>query len=275
MRWPPPRLKWHMLRRRKSDPGHLRANLEAALLAGAACEVDLHFTADGHAFCLHDDTVDRETTGTGPAALLRRSDVERLRQRDGDGVALESAPLFLDEVADMVRRHGRSDGGLVQLDVKASLDALGACGLERMSDAIGRAASRFVAGASDWRTPTRMAEAIGGVRRGFDPLDFYPRSMPHGAEAFRALGRRMMETAPDADIYYLEAKLVRAGLRTGINLVEIARRDGAEVDVWTIDADRPALREELAEMIHAGCTQVTSNDPDILQPLVEEIARCS
>ncbi len=274
MNRPPPRLKWHMLRRRKSDPGHLRANLEAALLAGAACEVDLQFTADGHAFCLHDDTLDRETTGTGPAAILRRSDVERLRQRGGDGVALESAPLFLDEVADMVRRFGRPDGGLVQLDVKAPLDTLGPDGLERMSGAIGEAASRFVAGACDWRTPTRMADAIEGLRRGFDPLDFYPRSMPQGAEAFRALGRRTMETAPDADIYYLEAKLVRAGLRAGVNLVEIARRDGSEVDVWTIDADRPALREELAELIRAGCTQVTSNDPDILQPLVEEIARC-
>lgn len=274
MNGPPPRLKWHMLRRRKSDPGHLRANLEAALLVGAACEVDLQFTADGHAFCLHDDTLDRETTGTGPAASLRRSDIERLRQRGGDGLALESAPLFLDEVADMVRRFGQPDGGLVQLDVKAPLDSLGAAGLARMSDAMGGVARHFVAGACDWRTPTRLAEAMAGVRRGFDPLDFYPRSMPQGAEAFRALGRRTMETAPDADIYYLEAKLVRAGLRAGVNLVEIARRDGAEVDVWTIDADRPALREELAELIRAGCTQVTSNDPDILQPLVEEIARC-
>ena len=43
---PPPRLKWHMLRRRKSDPGHFRANLEQALRVGAACEVDLHFTAE-------------------------------------------------------------------------------------------------------------------------------------------------------------------------------------------------------------------------------------
>ncbi len=272
---PPPRLKWHMLRRRKSDPGHLRANLEAALRAGAACEVDLHFTADGHAFCLHDDTLDRETTGTGPAAMLQRGQIERLRQKDGRGAALESTPLFLDEVAQMVRRFGRPDGGLVQLDVKASLDILGPDGLERMSLAIGDVASRFVAGACDWRTPTRLAAAIKGVRRGFDPLDFYPRSLPQGREAFRAVGMRMMETAPDAEIYYLEAKLVRAGLASGINLVEVARRDGAEVDVWTIDADRPALREELAELIAAGCTQVTSNDPDVLQPLVEEIARCS
>jgi glycerophosphoryl diester phosphodiesterase len=144
-----------------------------------------------------------------------------------------------------------------------------------MSRAVGDAASRFVAGACDWRTPTRLAEAIKGVHKGFDPLDFYPRSLPQGTEAFRALGLRMMESAPDAEIYYLEAKLVRAGLAAGVNLIDTARRDGAEVDVWTIDADRPALREELAELMRAGCTQVTSNDPDVLKPIVEEIARCS
>ena len=37
-----PRLKWHMLRRRETDPAHLRENLDAGLRAGAALEVELH-----------------------------------------------------------------------------------------------------------------------------------------------------------------------------------------------------------------------------------------
>ena len=55
----------------------------------------------------------------------------------------------------------------------------------------------------------------------------------------------------------------------------VRARNGAEVDVWTIDADRTGLRDQLAVLIDAGCTQVTSNDPDILQPLLEEIAACA
>ncbi len=65
-----PRLKWHMLRRRRGDPPFFRRNLVAGLEAGAALEVDLVVTADGHFLCLHDLTLDAETTGTGP--LLRR-----------------------------------------------------------------------------------------------------------------------------------------------------------------------------------------------------------
>ena len=95
-----------MLRRRKADPPHLRANLEAALRAGAACEVDLVFTADGHGVCLHDTSLDRETTGAGPVVRRTRAEVEALRQRGADGTPLDSAPLFLDEVVAAMRRQG-------------------------------------------------------------------------------------------------------------------------------------------------------------------------
>ncbi len=272
---PVPRLKWHMLRRRKSDPGHLRANLAAALEAGAACEVDIQFTADGHAFCLHDRTLDRETTGTGPAAALRRSEIEALRQRAPDGVPVDSAPLFLDEVAEAVRRFGRADGGLVQLDVKAPIDAFDDATLGRMTRSIGDAAHRFVAGACDWRMPTRLAAGIPGMKAGFDPLDFYPRTLPEDADAYRALAAKTVATAPDAAIYYLEANLVLGGLDAGVNLIDAVRQNGAEVDVWTVDADRSGLRDLLARLVRAGCTQVTSNDPDKLRPLLEEIAACA
>ncbi len=275
MRLRVPRLKWHMLRRRKADPGHLRANLGAALAAGAACEVDLRFSADGHAFCLHDATLDRETTGTGPADRLSRGEIERLRQRAPDGRVTGEAPLFLDEVADAVRRRGRDGAGLVQLDVKAAVEALDAARLERLRATLGDVSRRFVAGACDWRMPKRLAAAIPGLQAGFDPLDFYPRSMPQGAAAFRALGERTVATAPDASIYYLEADLVLAGLAEGVNLVEMVRRGGAEVDAWTIDADRPDLRTLLGKIVRAGATQITSNDPDILAPLLEEICACA
>ena len=60
-----PRLKWHKLRQRRDDTPFLRANLAAGLAGGAAMEVDLSATADGDFVCVHDTTLDRETTGTG------------------------------------------------------------------------------------------------------------------------------------------------------------------------------------------------------------------
>ena len=70
------RLKWHMVRRRRDDPAFLRRNLVAGLEAEAALEVDLVLTADRHFVCLHDLTLDAETTGTGPVASARRTDLD-------------------------------------------------------------------------------------------------------------------------------------------------------------------------------------------------------
>ena len=113
-----PRLKWHKLKRKRSDAPFLRQNLAAGLTAGAALEVDLVVTADGHFLCLHDLTLDAETTGTGPVAAATRAEVARLRQRGSNGEVLDEPPLFLDEVAAIVSRLGRDSGGLTQIDVK-------------------------------------------------------------------------------------------------------------------------------------------------------------
>jgi hypothetical protein len=50
---------------------------------------------------------------------------------------------------------------------------------------------------------------------------------------------------------------------------------GARVDAWTIDADLPDLRDVLRRLIAVGCHQLTSNDPEALRPIVEEVALCS
>lgn len=274
-----PRLKWHQLRRRRSDPPFLRRNLEEALRTGAACEVDLVFTADGHAFCLHDLLLDRETTGFGPAAEATRAEVERLRQRAEDGHVLADRPLFLDEIVDTVGRIGASEPGLVQLDIKAPIEALGSAALERFGRVLGDAAPAFVAGGYDWAMIERLREAAPGMQAGFDPLAHYPRSCALSAAEFRTLGERTLAIAPDAAIFYLEAKLVLAGLRAGVNLVEIVKQDEALVDAWTLNAEEPDLRADLRRLIQAGCDQITTDDPDILGAMVRdiggEIASCS
>lgn len=260
-----------MLRRRRSDPPFLLENLVAALEAGAACEVDIVFTADGHAFCLHDRDLDRETTGTGPAVRRTRAEVERLRQRGNDGTMLDTLPLFLDEIVAAVQRCPTVFQAQVQLDIKAPIDTLTDEALTRMRAILGDGAPLFIAGGYDWTMIRQIVDAVPGLHAGFDPLAFYPRSCALKATAFRALGRRTLATAPDAAMFYLEGKLVLTALDRGINLIEMVSADGAMVDVWTLDADRPDLRRDLRRVIEAGCHQITSNDPDALHPLVEEI----
>lgn len=269
------RLKWHQLRRRRADPVFLRANLEAALAAGAACEVDLVATADGHLVCLHDLTLDAETTGSGPVAAADRHAIERLQQRAPDGTPMTEPPLFLDEVVSAVRRHGCRSDGRVQLDLKVPPQQLGPAVLDRFRSVLADTAPAFTAGGCDWSAIVSLADAAPGLRRGFDPLDFHENHPPGDASQFRALAELTRATAPDADIYYLQADLILAGLDLGVNMVELVRSPGAEVDAWTIDADRAELRHVLQRLIDAGCDQITSNDPDVLTPLVAELTACS
>ena len=41
-------------------------------------ETDLHLSSDGHVMCIHDDTVDRTTDGTGPVSDFTASALESL-----------------------------------------------------------------------------------------------------------------------------------------------------------------------------------------------------
>ena len=269
-----PRLKWHQLRRRRSDPVFLRANLEAALQTGAACEVDLVATADGHFLCLHDLTLDAETTGTGPVAALDRIEIERLRQRAPDGRPLAEPPLFLDEVVAAVCRHGAVPPGSVQLDVKLAEAELTPALLATLPLVLGEDTACFTAGGYDWPAICRLAQAAPGLRRGFDPLDFHEQTPPRDALEFCDLAELTLSTAPDAAIYYLHAEMVLDGLDVGVNMVERMRSHGAEVDCWTIDADRPNVATILHRLIAAGCDQITTNDPETLAPMIAEITTC-
>ena len=62
-----------------------------------------------------------------------------------------------------------------------------------------------------------------------------------------------------------------AALDAGVNLVTAVTVAGAQVDAWTIDADRPDLQDVLRRLMAAGCQQITSNDPQALAPVIADI----
>jgi glycerophosphoryl diester phosphodiesterase len=267
-----PRLKWHQLRRRRSDAPFLRENLVAGLAAGAALEVDVVVTADGHFLCLHDLTLDAETTGMGPVAKAKRSEVAQLRQRGTDGGALDSPPLFLDEVMDIVSRMERDVGSLIQLDIKEPQDRFGDALVAQFAGTIGTLRDRFIVSGYNASFITRLCEASPGLACGFDPLDIYNLEALTRTADFESLAAATLHLAPRAAIYYLEVDLVLKGLDSGFNLVESLTGNGAEIDAWTLDADRPGLHDILKRLAGAGVHQITTNDPDELEMILREIA---
>lgn len=268
MNRPPLRFKWHRLKRQRGEPPFLRDALEAGLAARAPLEVDLRATADGHWVCLHDPTLERETSGRGAVAERTRAELLVLRQRGEDGALLADPPLFLDELAAAVRRRADLPAGLVQLDVKEPPARLDDRLLASFARALEGVAPAFTAGGCEAPLVRALAAAAPGIASGFDPLASYEEvGLPADGAGFRALGEATLAAMPEAAIFYLEARLVTAAAGAGVGLPGLVKRNGALVDAWTVDADRPDLLALLEELASLGCDQVTSNDPLALEAL--------
>jgi len=113
----------HARNPRREDPAFSRVNLETALAAGAAVEVDLVASADGDFVCLHELMLEHETTGRGPVAGSSSQAVLAFQRRDNAGEPLESRILGFAELVQIVRSRpppGQPDG-CVQLDLNEPL----------------------------------------------------------------------------------------------------------------------------------------------------------
>lgn len=80
-------------------PENTLANLEVAIRKGFDLyETDIRRTRDGVFVIVHDDVLDRETTGLGPVEELSIDDVKKLKKRYRDGSVSESPVATLEEL---------------------------------------------------------------------------------------------------------------------------------------------------------------------------------
>ena len=91
------------------------SSFEASLAAGVPfLEIDVATTRDGVLVLMHDDTLDRTTTGTGPLDVRTWNEIRGLRIERPDGSVLDEGIPRLDEVLEW----GRKAGAFFELDVK-------------------------------------------------------------------------------------------------------------------------------------------------------------
>ena len=100
-------------------PENTLANFRACLELRLGFEFDVQRTKDGHLVCIHDDTVNRTTNGTGKIAELT---LEEIRKLDAGSwfdpkFAGEKVPT-IEEVLKLVADHRQKDV-LVAVDLKA------------------------------------------------------------------------------------------------------------------------------------------------------------
>ena len=260
-------LKWHKLRRAGADPAHDRDNLRRGIALGASLEVDLRATRDGHFVCLHDAEIAAETTGEGLVQDHDRAALERLRQRGNDGRPLPTAPLFLDEVTDALAGAPADWRGRLQLDLQPPPAPFDPVTVERFAALTAPVAPHLLLSGARWPAVLRLGRAVPGLRLGFDPCDIHEVAPPASALEFAALGAYTLAHARAAAIFYFHIPMLLRGLELGVDLIAIARAQGAEVDAWRLEPEDDPAAATLARLVEAGVDQITTDSPEALEQL--------
>lgn len=98
-----------------TDPENCLSSLQTAWDAGIRLmEVDVATTGDGALVLLHDDTLERTTTGHGPLNTITLAYLKSCRLKDPHGYAVdETVPTLAEALA-----WARTTGAALQLDIK-------------------------------------------------------------------------------------------------------------------------------------------------------------
>jgi glycerophosphoryl diester phosphodiesterase len=265
------RLKWHRLQRRPEDLAFTPRRLREGLILGASMEVDLRRHADHGFVCLHDETLERETTGRGAVAETNTETLRRLTLRGADGGPSGEGLILLEDLAEIARMDGDRHA-LLQLDLKEDDAALDAGLIEGFRRIIACIAGRCIVSGHDWTAVSRLAASLPELRRGFDPCADDTLDQLRDDKDFRMFIADGLAAAPEADTIYLDYRIVLAALEMGVDLIAPCHAAGKTVDAWTLNPDHHRAAESLWHLIALKVDQITTDAPEALEALFDSIA---
>ena len=225
----------------------LLAFRKAVELGADYLEFDVHLTKDGEPVVIHDPTLDRTTTGTGPVRERPLAELRALRLKDRDGAATDERLPTLDEVVQVAARGHRQ----MLLEIKVDERGQRYPGIEEKALAVldrhGMAPSAIVMAfeADTWR---RVRELRPDLRAG---ALYSPRTLA-------AMGSDVLREMEEAQ----KAGVVFVGLHQALVSAETAaqaRRLRLVLGAWTVN-DAPAI----VRMIQLGVGIVISDRPDLV-----------
>lgn len=277
--------KYHrLLTGRGRHPPNSLSALEEVVRDGAeAIEFDIHALSGGDYVFVHDEQLDRETTGTGPVAACTAAAAKLLRLRGSD-----EPPALLSEASALL--HDVTRPMKVQVDLKDQYPLSGEESrrlLRALEPLRANPRLRVVLGClADWnlRTLRRMdAELHVGLDFAWY-LDVVGEEFPGLPTRVNAYGylddhplgyRRVMPArdyledritalcglVPGVVEVYLRKELIHQAMADGCNPVQVIRiaLGDVVVDGWTVNADDPDAGTHLAAMLEAGVDQITTD----------------
>lgn len=277
--------KYHRLLsgRGRRPPNSLSALQEVIAEGAEAIEFDVHALNGGDYLFVHDETLDRETTGSGAVAACTAREAKSLRLRGSD-----EPPALLSEAVVLLRDVTRTMKVQVDLKDQYPLGDEQARRLLRALEPLRTNTSlRVVVGClADWNL--RMLRRIDStLLLGLDfawyldaVVDEFPR-LPvrenvYGYLDDHALGFRRAMPVRDyledrivtlcalvrgPSEIYLRKEFIHQAVADGCNPVQIARRELGKivVDGWTLNAGDRDAETHLMAMLEAGVDQITTD----------------
>jgi len=279
-------LKYHrLLSGTGAHPPNSLSALRELLDGGAeAIEFDVHAIGGGDYLLVHDETLDRETTGTGPVAASTPASVKNLRLRGWD-----EAPALLSEVARILAEHRRPVKVQVDFKDQRPLPAKEVQSFLRAIEPL-RANSNLsvvVGCLGDWNLRT-LRRLDSHLALGLDFLLYLDAPMPgefpclplrvnvygylddHPLGYMRLVPTRdyledriesLCHLVPGAVEVYLRLDFIIQAHSDGINPVDVVRRalGSVLIDGWTLNADHPQTPEMLRALSVNGVDQITTD----------------
>lgn len=227
----------------------LLAFRNALALGADFLELDVHLTRDGELVVIHDATLDRTTTGTGPVRERTLAELGPLRLKDRGGAVVEEAVPTLDQVVALAVAGKRQ----LLLEIKVDERRQRYPGIEEKVFAVldrHRYVPFTVVMAFEGDTWRRVRQLRPDARVA---ALYSPRMLPTpavGAE-LQALGR---------------AGVAVVGLHQALVTAEVAtqaRLAGLTLGVWTVNE-----RDAIARFIDQGVGVVITDRPDLAKELL-------
>jgi glycerophosphoryl diester phosphodiesterase len=261
-------LKWHRARKHATDTAFTGGRIVEGMRSGASVEVDINRIADGGFAILHDDHLDRETTGSGRVDQALRDVLRGLVLRDNDGRPTDQPLMLLDDLAALVASGEVHPGALLQLDLKTGAEALTPADILAFGQAIRVMDAQVILSSGDADAVRILANAAAGVRVGHDPCNEARLEALCRTRDFAGFVADALAESPAADMIYLAIQLVLEADARRFDLVGAFHAAGKRVDAWTMErADRPVLRR----LLDLGVDQITTDDPAGLEDLARSL----
>ncbi|SHF19674.1 Glycerophosphoryl diester phosphodiesterase [Kaistia soli DSM 19436] len=262
------RLKWHRLKRHRDDVPFTPTVLAEALALGASSEIDLRLHAEDGFVVLHDETLDRETTGSGPVASATIATLRGLSMRHPDGTPSEEAVLLLDDLV-LLAKNSATPDALVQLDLKETAAVLTPAVVARFAAIVAPVADRCILSCADIEAVRILAGAVPGLAAGYDPSEPKVVAGLATADEYAGFVAAAIDTAGAASTIYLDYPIVLKAAALGYDVVGAFHAADKLVDAWTLNTDHPDAATSLRHLVALEVDQITTDEPIALQALFE------